>query len=149
LFFFFSSRRRHTRSKRDWSSDVCSSDLATQKENTMNTTTTRTVSEVIAYNDTLETVRTLLAADKVEEASALLDQIENPEGRRMEYAIEMHDGTTDRERRAYGVVHRAGCADLRGPAPVGTGGPGGASSPGPDGAMDVEDDLIRLAPCAR
>src|SRR5699024_11981224 len=27
--FFFSSRRRHTRSKRDWSSDVCSSDLRT------------------------------------------------------------------------------------------------------------------------
>src|SRR5699024_11222891 len=27
LVFFFSSRRRHTRSKRDWSSDVCSSDL--------------------------------------------------------------------------------------------------------------------------
>src|SRR6266513_2346817 len=26
-FFFFSRRRRHTRSKRDWSSDVCSSDL--------------------------------------------------------------------------------------------------------------------------
>src|SRR5438067_10445280 len=26
LHFFFSSRRRHTRSKRDWSSDVCSSD---------------------------------------------------------------------------------------------------------------------------
>src|SRR5207247_4068900 len=25
---FFSSRRRHTRSTRDWSSDVCSSDLA-------------------------------------------------------------------------------------------------------------------------
>src|SRR2546421_4747521 len=25
-FFFFSSRRRHTRSDRDWSSDVCSSD---------------------------------------------------------------------------------------------------------------------------
>src|SRR6266496_5775336 len=28
FFFFFSSRRRHTRSLRDWSSDVCSSDLA-------------------------------------------------------------------------------------------------------------------------
>src|SRR5690349_23309779 len=27
--FFFSSRRRHTRSLRDWSSDVCSSDLGT------------------------------------------------------------------------------------------------------------------------
>src|SRR5690606_40701840 len=28
-FFFFSSRRRHTRFSRDWSSDVCSSDLVT------------------------------------------------------------------------------------------------------------------------
>src|SRR5699024_11422130 len=29
-FFSFSSRRRHTRSNRDWSSDVCSSDLETE-----------------------------------------------------------------------------------------------------------------------
>src|SRR5206468_9744604 len=29
FIFFFSSRRRHTRSDRDWSSDVCSSDLRT------------------------------------------------------------------------------------------------------------------------
>src|SRR2546422_5671595 len=28
FFFFFSSRRRHTRCSRDWSSDVCSSDLS-------------------------------------------------------------------------------------------------------------------------
>src|SRR5438876_9111032 len=28
IFFFFSSRRRHTRWTGDWSSDVCSSDLA-------------------------------------------------------------------------------------------------------------------------
>src|SRR5207249_6751679 len=34
LFFFFSSRRRHTRSKRDWSSDVCSSDLETAPKRT-------------------------------------------------------------------------------------------------------------------
>src|SRR3712207_7755511 len=27
MYFFFSSRRRHTRYWRDWSSDVCSSDL--------------------------------------------------------------------------------------------------------------------------
>ena len=32
LFFFFSSRRRHTRSDRDWSSDVCSSDLGGNSE---------------------------------------------------------------------------------------------------------------------
>src|SRR5699024_12098121 len=31
-FFFFSSRRRHTRSKRDWSSDVCSSDLGRRED---------------------------------------------------------------------------------------------------------------------
>src|SRR5207253_4671989 len=30
--FFFSSRRRHTRWPRDWSSDVCSSDLSQRQE---------------------------------------------------------------------------------------------------------------------
>src|SRR5436305_11960866 len=32
FFFFFSSRRRHTRCGRDWSSDVCSSDLVLADE---------------------------------------------------------------------------------------------------------------------
>src|ERR1039457_2620845 len=32
LFFFFSSRRRHTRLQGDWSSDVCSSDLVLAQE---------------------------------------------------------------------------------------------------------------------
>src|SRR5687768_18269078 len=32
FFFFFSSRRRHTRCSRDWSSDVCSSDLAAESQ---------------------------------------------------------------------------------------------------------------------
>src|SRR3989449_7942523 len=31
FFFFFSSRRRHTRCSRDWSSDVCSSDLTVRR----------------------------------------------------------------------------------------------------------------------
>src|SRR5256885_12338211 len=30
-FFFFSSRRRHTRLQGDWSSDVCSSDLSARR----------------------------------------------------------------------------------------------------------------------
>src|SRR5690606_40981648 len=34
-FFFFSSRRRHTRFSRDWSSDVCSSDLAKRGDRIM------------------------------------------------------------------------------------------------------------------
>src|SRR5256885_6133520 len=32
MFFFFSSRRRHTRLQGDWSSDVCSSDLCGRED---------------------------------------------------------------------------------------------------------------------
>src|SRR6266498_2552282 len=35
IFFFFSSRRRHTRCGRDWSSDVCSSDLLSPRSETV------------------------------------------------------------------------------------------------------------------
>src|SRR2546429_8934194 len=35
FFFFFSSRRRHTRCSRDWSSDVCSSDLSEHIDRTI------------------------------------------------------------------------------------------------------------------
>src|ERR1041385_772669 len=35
FFFFFSSRRRHTRCSRDWSSDVCSSDLISDRGETL------------------------------------------------------------------------------------------------------------------
>src|SRR3712207_7366602 len=37
FFFFFSSRRRHTRYWRDWSSDVCSSDLTPRPRATSTT----------------------------------------------------------------------------------------------------------------
>src|SRR5699024_12222843 len=49
-FFFFSSRRRHTRSKRDWSSDVCSSDLhaAARTERLQNGAGTRITGGVFA-----------------------------------------------------------------------------------------------------
>src|SRR5260370_18867767 len=47
--FFFSSRRRHTRFKCDWSSDVCSSDLTTTKTSDQGTKTKegRSTREVI------------------------------------------------------------------------------------------------------
>src|SRR5260370_19550114 len=44
-YFFFSSRRRHTRFKCDWSSDVCSSDLASQTAGNLNVV-------VVGWNDT-------------------------------------------------------------------------------------------------
>src|SRR2546430_11800780 len=50
LFFFFSSRRRHTRFDCDWSSDVCSSDLA----------------PVIANGQLYETRKTLAGKETVE-----------------------------------------------------------------------------------
>src|SRR2546426_2452904 len=34
-FFFFSSRRRHTRLQGDWSSDVCSSDLKSRRSSAL------------------------------------------------------------------------------------------------------------------
>src|SRR5207245_8028953 len=45
FFFFFSSRRRHTRCYRDWSSDVCSSDLAKRR-----------VIDALGLKDTIEDV---------------------------------------------------------------------------------------------
>src|SRR5690606_39801712 len=47
--FFFSSRRRHTRFSRDWSSDVCSSDLGSSKVLTASTATTSTNVDDGAY----------------------------------------------------------------------------------------------------
>src|SRR2546430_5255658 len=49
-FFFFSSRRRHTRFDCDWSSDVCSSDLGTYRvaEDTMDLTGPRKKDPVCA-----------------------------------------------------------------------------------------------------
>src|SRR5699024_11543870 len=56
ILFFFSSRRRHTRSKRDWSSDVCSSDLAAltkmEKANAL---------QLVATNGSLTLRQTLMA----------------------------------------------------------------------------------------
>src|SRR6266513_5298137 len=61
-FFFFSSRRRHTRSKRDWSSDVCSSDLADRPA----TPAGRIMRRCVPWNDWIRTVEiepSLYAAD--------------------------------------------------------------------------------------
>src|SRR5690606_1148905 len=58
-FFFISSRRRHTRFSRDWSSDVCSSDLATELGRDLSDEEMGVVSSVAGGNPlaVLESVR--------------------------------------------------------------------------------------------
>src|SRR5438034_11092002 len=46
IFFFFSSRRRHTRSLCDWSSDVCSSDLVKDRRSRAMMRTPATTSSI-------------------------------------------------------------------------------------------------------
>src|SRR6266550_9120225 len=50
-FFFFSSRRRHTRCSRDWSSDVCSSDLVEVTGNAAAVNAVKLVARVEGYLD--------------------------------------------------------------------------------------------------
>src|SRR5699024_11636378 len=57
--FFFSSRRRHTRSKRDWSSDVCSSDL--RSESTPSTAVGEWIRRRVPMTTSLTSLETILA----------------------------------------------------------------------------------------
>src|SRR5690625_7974765 len=67
--FFFSSRRRHTRWPRDWSSDVCSSDLKSQKIESLDLTPP----EITPSHPDFDVARELVA-DKIEEASESSEQ---------------------------------------------------------------------------
>src|SRR5215813_8403106 len=53
-FFFFSSRRRHTRCGRDWSSDVCSSDLEPHVDFRLTTRGDLVVVDLDAHADRFE-----------------------------------------------------------------------------------------------
>src|SRR5690606_40567566 len=59
--FFFSSRRRHTRCSRDWSSDVCSSDLW----ESMFTRSVFETSDMIAQHEALNAVSEMVDAGLV------------------------------------------------------------------------------------
>src|SRR5215475_6034930 len=70
FFFFFSSRRRHTRFSRDWSSDVCSSDLAIVRASSLPVL----VDGDTGYGEVLNVVRLVR---ELEDAGAAAVQIED------------------------------------------------------------------------
>src|SRR5258707_2625876 len=81
LFFFFSSRRRHTRYWRDWSSDVCSSDLSMSDAH---------VVEILLVEDnpddlelTLRSLHTAKLSNRIEIARDGAEALERSEERRV------------------------------------------------------------------
>src|SRR5687768_7757355 len=69
VFFFFSSRRRHTRCSRDWSSDVCSSDLLEEICATVNRKL-----EIVAVRDRV--LRTSFDAVSAKYATSVIDVVD-------------------------------------------------------------------------
>src|SRR5207248_4117437 len=71
-FFFFSSRRRHTRSYGDWSSDVCSSDLGVRNLLVVEDDEIQrsTIAELIGTGDDVE----ITAVGTADEAFAALEE---------------------------------------------------------------------------
>src|SRR5699024_11639888 len=85
IFFFFSSRRRHTRSKRDWSSDVCSSDL-NQKKNLGVASLSETASYLNEHNQ-------VKAVEKLETKTTLAAEVTSDK-----YGVKGDDGRSEERR---------------------------------------------------
>src|SRR5690242_319236 len=92
-FFFFSSRRRHTRLTCDWSSDVCSSDLAARMGVTPETVSRweHGVIPIGPQADRLLRMLTVRAVPVREYSTALLVDIgDEPETYAMALGLRMH-----------------------------------------------------------
>src|SRR5687768_5457651 len=76
FFFFFSSRRRHTRCSRDWSSDVCSSDLRVLNGST-HPVSEATRARVMAAAEDLGYAPSALAQALVQRSSRIIGVIVN------------------------------------------------------------------------
>src|SRR6266536_5365035 len=97
LLFFFSSRRRHTRSTRDWSSDVCSSDLGRWARDGAHPLLD--VEQLLAV-DIVPWGRALSLREGVEQALRRRDAQRRRKGaaRGAERAVGVHDDVVDRFR---------------------------------------------------
>src|SRR5690606_33829145 len=71
--FFFSSRRRHTRFSRDWSSDVCSSDLVRRQVPVGDTVTVAELAQRMAVKAT-EVIKALMSLGVMATINQSIDQ---------------------------------------------------------------------------
>src|SRR5690606_39643326 len=99
---FFSSRRRHTRFSRDWSSDVCSSDLATTVVDDLKNLFGEVEGMSKALTEKLEALKeTIERGEKItEKALEELQQWENEEEAKFDRSEERRVGKEYRERRS-------------------------------------------------
>src|SRR5207248_4111485 len=79
--FFFSSRRRHTRSYGDWSSDVCSSDLVSAADIV-----------IPAESEVRQVARDIRLPAQLAYGSRVLDALGDVVDRQIEVAVELHRG---------------------------------------------------------
>src|SRR3712207_8201080 len=82
FMFFFSSRRRHTRYWRDWSSDVCSSDLKTF-DKLESDKKIELISENVNENELTKTEKMLLGYLQNKDLNTLEKEINRSEERRV------------------------------------------------------------------
>src|SRR3712207_2596565 len=117
FFFFFSSRRRHTRYWRDWSSDVCSSDLRVRA---VSSSSTRAIFLGFLLGITVEGDRSTarLAPPPIRTSAQ-----HTPGGTTEGSQVRAVDSRCGRRRGALGPRHHS-------PAPAAGGGPGGRAPGG-------------------
>src|SRR5690625_7538884 len=101
-FFFFSSRRRHTRWPRDWSSDVCSSDLEEIEARNEGELAEKSEQETNEFLDDRVTTRLEEMAEgipkAIKEAGASTSDVDRSEERRVGKECRCQRSTDDGKR---------------------------------------------------
>src|SRR2546430_8876088 len=92
--FFFSSRRRHTRFDCDWSSDVCSSDLALNRAG-KKTTTSRTLRAKTTIRHTRKVTRSEEHTSELQSQSNLVCRLLLEKKKKNKKVFNVHDHHCD------------------------------------------------------
>src|SRR5690606_39455200 len=99
--FFFSSRRRHTRFSRDWSSDVCSSDLGQVQWGPWGADVGHEAVEIAVH---LVLGEVDVAVDRVHRRGLMLEYPQRRAGNGRAQALRSEERRVGKEERARGVT---------------------------------------------